>query len=255
MAELLISNIDTDGEGRAFRAHGHAQVGSAGGVSVVRGTFEPGWRWSHDVAPIAGTESCQVRHLGYVVSGRMSGAMDDGTTWDVGPGDLFDLAPGHDAWVDGDEPCILLDVSSEALGYALPAPALAGQDRHQALVRRGYAAFNTGDVETLMTLMAHDVIQHVPGSGPLAGTYKGIDNVLGMYGKLAELTDGTFRAHLLETHSDGSGHVLAHHQIAATRNGVHRVSRGSILFTFIGEKASDLLEMRADQAGDDAFLS
>ena len=122
-------------------------------------------------------------------------------------------------------------------------------------MRRGYAAFNTGDVATLLSIFTQDVTQHVPGSSPLAGTYKGPEAVLGYYGKLADMTDGTFRAHLVDVHGDGAGHVCSVHQIRATRNGAPRVSRGSILFTMVGDKVSDLLEMRADLPGDDAFFS
>ena len=122
-------------------------------------------------------------------------------------------------------------------------------------MRKGYQAFNTGDIATLKGLFSHDVIQHVPGESPTAGDYKGADAVLSYYGKLAEMTDGTFRAHLVDVHGDGHGHVTAIHVTAATRNGVTRVSRGSIVFTFLGDKVTDLLELHADLAGDDAFLS
>ncbi len=257
MADAIITNLDTDGEGRRFAAHGHALLADAGALSLMKGTFEPGWRWSTDVAPLAGTASCQVRHLGYVLSGSMHVSCDDGTEVDLGPGDLMDLAPGHDAWVTGDEPCVLIDVSAEATTYATGRPAglAAPEDRYMQLVRRGYAAFNTGDVETLMGLFTHDVTQHVPGAGPLAGTYKGVEAVLGYYAALAERTDGTFRAHLMEVHGDGHGHVSALHQTVGVRNGAKRISRGTILFTFVGERASDLLELRADIPGDDAFLA
>jgi ketosteroid isomerase-like protein len=255
MAEVFISNIERDGERRTFRDHGGARLGAAGGVSVLEATFEPGWRWSEDVAPIAGTASCQVRHLGYVMSGRMGIVMDDGAQLEIGPGDLFDCAPGHDAWTIGDEACVVLDISPEATRYATKAAAAAEPDTAIELVRRGYAAFNTGDVDTLMGLFSLDVVQHVPGNGPFAGTYKGPEAVLGYYGKIAEVTGGTFRAHLVDLHGDGAGHVMAQHLISAERNGEKRVSRGSILFTFIGEKATDLLELHGDLAGDDAFFS
>lgn len=253
MAGISISNIDNDGEGRVFRAHGHATLTDAGAVSAFKGTFEPGWRWSADVAPLAGTTSCQVRHLGFVLSGRMCVRLDDGTEHLLNPGDLCDIPAGHDAWVLGDEPCIMLDVSAEATRYATPGAA-ATEDRYAALVRRGYEAFNTGDLDALRTLMASDVTQHVPGDSMLAGSYKGIDAVLEYYGKLAEMTDFTFRANLIEVHTDGHGHATALHQISATRNGIKRVSRGSILFSFIGDKVHDLLEMRQDLVGDDAFM-
>jgi hypothetical protein len=71
--------------------------------------FEPGWRWSEDVKPLAGTASCENHHSGYVLSGRMHLVMDDGTEDDIGPGDLFDIPPGHDAWTVGNEACVLID--------------------------------------------------------------------------------------------------------------------------------------------------
>ena len=255
MAEVFISTLDRDGEARPFKAHGGARVGAAGAVCVSKATFEPGWRWSTDVGPIAGTGSCQIHHLGYVASGRMHIVLDDGTECDVGPGDLMDLPAGHDAWTVGDEACVIVDVSADATKYATPAAAQGEADPNLDVVRRGYAAFNTGDVETLMSLFAHDVVQHVPGDGPFAGTYKGRDAVLGYYGKLAEHTGGTFRAHLVDVHGDGAGHVVATNLISAERNGRTRVSRGSILFTLIGGKVTDLLQMHGDLAGDDAFFS
>ncbi|MDR7363039.1 nuclear transport factor 2 family protein [Nocardioides marmoribigeumensis] len=253
----MISNLDREGEGRVFRAHGHATLGNAGGISVLKGTFEPGWKWSDDVKPIAGTSSCQVRHMGYVLEGTMHIRMDDGSEWDIGAGDVVDLPAGHDAWVTSDVALEMVDISPEATRYAVTRPTdiASPDDQWMTLVRRGYAAFNSGDVETLLGLFSKDVVQHVPGHGPLAGTYKGPEAVLGYYGKLAELTGGTFRADLVDVHGDGSGHVCATHQTSATRNGAKRVARGSIVFTCIGDKVTDMLELRADLPGDDAFLA
>ena len=67
------------------------------------------------------------------------------------------------------------------------------------------------------------------------------------------MTGGTFRAHLVDVHGDGLGHVMAMHQTKAERNGVKRVARGSILFSFVGDKVHDLLELHGDLPGDDAF--
>ncbi|HTZ42998.1 MAG TPA: nuclear transport factor 2 family protein [Jatrophihabitans sp.] len=253
----LISNLERDGERRPFADHGHAILGSAGGLTVLRGVFEPGWRWTSDVAPIAGTASCQTRHLGYIESGRMQVRLDDGTELTMAAGDLFDLPPGHDAWVLGDEPCVMYDYSPEVTRYARGRAEGIGaaEDAHMELVRRGYAAFNTADVDTLRSILSHDVVQHVPGSSQVAGLYKGIDAVLGYYAKLGELTGGTFRAHLIEVFGDGGPHVTALHQITATRDGMTRVSRGTIVFTFLGDRATDLLEMRSDLPGDDAFFA
>ena len=82
------------------------------------GVFEPGWRWSEDVKPIAGTDSCQVHHTGICISGSMTVRYDDGGEMTIGPGDVVDLAPGHDAWTLGDEPCVILDTGVAA--YASP---------------------------------------------------------------------------------------------------------------------------------------
>jgi ketosteroid isomerase-like protein len=257
MSECLISNLDRDGEGRVFKDHGHAIVADAGAVSVMRGVYEPGWKWSEDVAPLTGTTTCNVHHMGYMLKGSVHIVMDDGSEFDVSAGDVLDLPPGHDAWVTGDTAAEMIDISPDATKYAMARPAdmAPAEDSAMTLVRRGYEAFNSGDVETLISLFSNDVVQHVPGDGPFAGTYKGVEAVLGYYGRLSEETNGTFRAHLIEVHGDGLGHVCAVHQTSAVRNGIRRVGRGSILFTFIGDKATDLLQLHADLPGDDAFLA
>ena len=101
--------FDKPDETRMFEGHGHAELVTVAGRPVGRGTFEPGWRWSADVKPIAGTESCQVSHLGYVLSGRMRIMMDDGSVHELEPGDVYAVEPGHDAEVLGDEACVSLD--------------------------------------------------------------------------------------------------------------------------------------------------
>ena len=78
---------------------------------IGRATFEPGWKWSECVKPIAKTESCQTAHFGYVVSGRMKVVMDGGDEVEYGPGDAMSIAPGHDAWIVGSEPCVCIDVT------------------------------------------------------------------------------------------------------------------------------------------------
>lgn len=98
------------GELRPFKdGKGQVEVISTDSGFVGRGTFEPGWRWSQHVKPIAGTDSCQAAHVGYLISGRMTIVMDDGTKEEFGPGDFMICDPGHDAWVDGDEPCVVVD--------------------------------------------------------------------------------------------------------------------------------------------------
>jgi hypothetical protein len=85
-----------------------------GGTSAARITFEPGWRWSDCVKPVAGTESCQVRHVGVLQQGRMHVLHEDGSEGEVGPGEPYVIEPGHDAWVVGDE---------QVVGYEFEARA------------------------------------------------------------------------------------------------------------------------------------
>ena len=84
------------------------------GATVGRFSFEPGWRWSECVKPVAGTDSCQARHVGVVHSGRLAIHHDDGTELEIGPGDAYVIEPGHDAWVVGDEGFVGFEFESRA---------------------------------------------------------------------------------------------------------------------------------------------
>ncbi len=112
-------NIDDPHETRPFKANGHMDVITLSDFTMGRGVFEPGWRWSNDVKPIAGTDSCQVRHTGFCVSGQMTVQFEDGNEVNIGAGDVVLLEPGHDAWTVGDEPCVLLDTG--VASYAKPS--------------------------------------------------------------------------------------------------------------------------------------
>jgi quercetin dioxygenase-like cupin family protein len=120
MAGLIRMSLDAPEEVRPF-------VGDSGQVELVnlaagpvgRATFKPGWRWSQHVKPIAGTDSCQAAHTGYFVSGRMKVVMDDGAEVEYGPGDFAIMPPGHDAWIVGDEDCVVIDWQGFA-DYAKP---------------------------------------------------------------------------------------------------------------------------------------
>ena len=89
--------------------NGRVEILEIGNGQVGRITAEPGWRWSNDVKPIAGTGSCEAPHFQYHVSGRLAIRMDDGTELIAGPGDITSLPSGHDAWVVGDEPVVVID--------------------------------------------------------------------------------------------------------------------------------------------------
>ena len=118
MATLDAKTFDQPDETRPFAAHGQLEIVKVGGLTVGRGTYEPGWRWSQDVKPIANTDSCQASHAGYIVSGRLRVKMDDGTESEVGPGAVAVIEPGHDAWVVGDEACVLIDFGASVGQYA-----------------------------------------------------------------------------------------------------------------------------------------
>lgn len=101
-------NFSSPDETRTF-ANGKVELLNIGGGSVGRLVLEPGWRWSQDVKPIAGTELCEAPHFQYQVSGRLHVVMEDGVEFDLNPGDVSTLPSGHDAWVVGDEPVVLVD--------------------------------------------------------------------------------------------------------------------------------------------------
>jgi Cupin domain len=121
MTALVGKRFESPDEVREFtEGTGNVKLVEVNGNAVGLGTFEPGWRWSVNVKPLARTDSCQVDHIGYVMQGRMALKMDDGAEHEFGVGDVFHMPPGHDAWIVGDEPCVLLDFGG-LKGYAKPS--------------------------------------------------------------------------------------------------------------------------------------
>jgi cupin domain len=118
MATAELKTFDKADETRTFEGKGHADFVMIGGKTVSRGTFEPGWRWSVNVKPIAETELCMFSHLGYVSKGRMRVTMEDGTEVEMSAGDVVAIPPGHDAEVVGEEAVEFLDFG-EIDAYAL----------------------------------------------------------------------------------------------------------------------------------------
>jgi len=88
------------------------EVVKLGDQTIMRATFEPGWKWSECVKPTVGTHSCQVSHVNYIISGKMMVRMDDGTEKEMSAGDAAVIPPGHDAWVIGNEPCVAIDFAA-----------------------------------------------------------------------------------------------------------------------------------------------
>ena len=95
-------SLDSPEETREFD-NGKVDLVEIAGNNVGRIHLKPGWKWSEAVKPIANTDSCQVAHVGYAISGKLHVLMDDGTEFDLSGGEAYEIAPGHDAWVDGDE--------------------------------------------------------------------------------------------------------------------------------------------------------
>ena len=116
MAGIEQTSFDTPDEVRVFEKGKLELLKMSRGV-VGRLTLEPGWRWSEHVRHIAGTELCEAPHFQYHVAGRIHVVMRDGTQMEAGPGDITALAAGHDAWVVGDEPAIIIDWAG-AVDYA-----------------------------------------------------------------------------------------------------------------------------------------
>ncbi len=112
IAEVLekseTKNFQQPDEVREF-PQGRVELVKIGGVTVGRATFEPGWRWSESVKPIAKTDSCEMSHFVYQISGTMRIRMDDGTEFDCRAGDVCLIPPGHDGWVVGNEPAVNVD--------------------------------------------------------------------------------------------------------------------------------------------------
>ena len=108
MVRLLRKRLDTPDEIRSF-PHGRVEIFEIGDNVVGRTVYEPGWRWSVDVKGIAGTDLCMYHHLGYCLVGLLHVVLEDGTSLEIGAEEAFEIPPGHDAWVIGDEPWITVD--------------------------------------------------------------------------------------------------------------------------------------------------
>jgi quercetin dioxygenase-like cupin family protein len=105
--KFLIKRYDAADEVLEF-PKGRFEKVTIAGMALGRASYEPGWKWSEHVSPTVGTKSCEVEHIGLVVSGRAAIRMNDGTEKIVGPGDLFSVPPGHDSWVVGEESYVSL---------------------------------------------------------------------------------------------------------------------------------------------------
>jgi len=110
VARLQAKPLDNPDEVRSTQ-FGRVDIYNLDDLVIGRMVFEPGWHWMEHVRPIAGTSLCQYHHVGVCISGRLGNRLEDGTTIEIGPGMVFDIPPGHDGWVVGDEPFVAYDVA------------------------------------------------------------------------------------------------------------------------------------------------
>jgi mannose-6-phosphate isomerase-like protein (cupin superfamily) len=107
--EMRSRNLDNNADDVRKFTNGKVELANLGDTTIGRITLEPGWKWSNDVKHIVNTNSCQLPHTQYVISGRLRVRMDDGTEQECGPGEALYVPAGHDAWVVGNEPFVAVD--------------------------------------------------------------------------------------------------------------------------------------------------
>jgi hypothetical protein len=117
-AKMQSKNLSNPDELRTFE-HGKVELVTLGGITFGRATLLPGWKWSTSLKALVKTSSCQAPHLQYHVSGRLAVVMDDGSHAEFAPGDVSLIPPGHDAWVVGNDPVVVIDISG-MVEYAKP---------------------------------------------------------------------------------------------------------------------------------------
>ena len=113
MAQLQARSLDAAEDTQTFDK-GKAEIVTVAGATVRRSTFQPGWRWSESVKKLAGTDSCRIHHLGYAMSGHLRVKTDEGSEQEITAGDAYNIPPGHDGWVVGDEAFICVEFPSAA---------------------------------------------------------------------------------------------------------------------------------------------
>ncbi|HEY1987773.1 MAG TPA: cupin domain-containing protein [Terracidiphilus sp.] len=121
MYDVVLKQFEHPDEVREFEK-GRFELVKIGGMTIGRATYEPGWKWSTHVGEAAGKTSCEVEHVGMVISGRATAAMEDGRIFEMKAGDLFYIEPGHDSWVVGDEPYVSIHLMG-ASDYAAHKPS------------------------------------------------------------------------------------------------------------------------------------
>ena len=160
--------------------NGRVDIVSLDDRIVGRMTYEPGWRWSTDIKPIAGTATCQFHHVGVTISGRLRAQMADGLELEIGPGDVFEIPPGHDAWVIGDVPWVSVDF--EAMRSYAQGSTDAGRRR-------------------LATILMTDIVDSTARA--VAVGPRPWRDLVGRHNELAEQIVDRHDGHLIKTTGDG----------------------------------------------------
>jgi class 3 adenylate cyclase len=181
MARFQHKRLDQPDEVRPYPS-GRTEIFELDDFVVGRMVMEPGWRWTHDVRPIAGTDRCMYHHLGYCVSGQLHIELQDGTTGVISKGEMFELPPGHEAWVDeGGEPWIAIDFRG-ARSYARPLSA--GADR------------------ILATVLFTDIVDSTEQLRRMGDT--AWRDVLGQHNELVKFELDRYRGRLIKQTGDGA---------------------------------------------------
>ena len=161
-------------------SRGTGALATVGSLVIGRAILEPGWRWSIDVKPAVGTEWCEAHHLHVLVRGRLAAQMAGAqAVEEFAPGDVFDIPPGHDTWVVGDEPADLLDVSGNVADFGLP----------------------TSTSRTVVTMLMSDIVESTPMASRLGDSrWK---QKLADHDRVVRATISRFRGRELDTTGDG----------------------------------------------------
>jgi class 3 adenylate cyclase len=170
MPAIRRKNLEHPDELRQFN-EGTGELTRLGSFMVGRGVLQPGWRWSTHMGPVMGTPSCPVHHLQVLLSGRFGVRMDDGEQIELVPNDVVDIPPGHEAWVIGDEPAILLDFAGniDAIGVPLEHERIVTTVLMTDIVDSTKTAAAMGDAAWRQVLADHNrlVRAHLNRSGGL----------------------------------------------------------------------------------------
>jgi class 3 adenylate cyclase len=158
---------------------GRVDIYTLDDLVVGRMVFEPGWHWMEHVRPIAGTDLCQYHHVGICIQGRLMNRLADGTSIEIGPGSVFEIPPGHDGWVIGDEPFVAYDVAGV----------------------RSFARAESGDARVLGAILFTDIVDSTALASSMSPSRW--RELVGAHNERIQLELDRFRGRLVKTTGDG----------------------------------------------------